>query len=211
MKKIFCWVFGLIGLITMGSCEDSFTMDEEKSFTPVMYAAKEPEVLGEVATTLLIKGVGDLVFDEIEKTDWKIITRYHVKFRGEKPLELEDDDDRDGSVTYTVKEALSTIPTNYEDDILLTFDKTKVTYTYLGSEIELVPDGGLKLMVNIEEKNREEEPLFLQTGNIVFRLCVGYLPVKIHKLPFAVYSSDEKIDEWIKEQEEQAKQNESNK
>lgn len=207
MKKIALFI-SLIGLVlSFSSCEDSFSMDEEKSFMPIMYEAKTPEVLGTEATTLLIKGIGDLVFDEIEKTDWKIITKYHVEFRGSRPLELVDDEDHDGDVTYTVKDALSSIPTNYEE-LLLTYDKLKVTYNYLGSETVLQPDGGLKLVVSIEELKKEDEPLFMQSGNIVFRLCVGALPVKIHKLPFGIFATDEEIDKWIKEQEEAAKKEE---
>ncbi len=210
MKKM-VFIISLIGLVLLPiSCEDSFTMDEEKNFMPIMYEAKTPEVLGEEAKILLIKGIGDLVFDEIEKTDWKIITRYHVEFRGSRPLQLLDDDDNDGYVTYMVKDALSSIPTNYEE-LLLTYDKLKVTYNYLGIEAELRPDGGLKLVVDIEELKREEEPLFMQSGNIVFRLCVGSLPVKIHKLPFGVFATDEEVDKWIKEQEEKAKEQDKTK
>lgn len=203
-KNVF--FISLLGLmVLLSSCDDSFSMDEEKSFTPVMYQAKAPEVLGEEATTLLIKGVGDLVFDEIEKTDWKIITRYRVEYRGDHPLKLLNDDGN-GIVSYEIdSESLFSIPTNYED-VLLTFDKLKVTYTYLGNETVLMPDGGLKLVVDLEESKREDSPIFFQSGNIVFRLCVGSYPVKIHKLPFCVYADDESIKEWIKEHDEDDKE-----
>lgn len=199
MKKIM-FLIGLIGLIlVVTSCDDKFTIDEEKSFTPIMYAAKAPDVLGEEATTLLIKGIEGLVFDEVEKTDWKIITRYHIGIRGNQPLQIKE------GISYDVDGyGLMEISSNY-DDILVTFDKIKVTYDYLGKETELKPEGGLRLLVDLEELQREDEPIFLQTGNIVFRLCVGSYPVKIHKLPFAVYATDEEIEKWIKEQEENAK------
>lgn len=205
MKKNLLFI-SLIGLmLSLSGCDDKFMMEDDKNFTPIMYEAKRPETLGEESTTLMIKGVEDLVFDEIEKTDWKIITKYHVEFRGDQPLKFEDDDDGDGFVDYNVvSDALSTIPTNY-GDIVLTFDKLKVTYNYLGNETELQPDGGLKLVVDIEELQRSDEPLFMQSGNVVFRLCVGAFPVKIHKLPFFVYANDEDVEKWIKEQEENAK------
>ena len=201
-KNVF--IIGFFGLISvLSSCDDHFTMDEEKSFTPIKYAAKAPETLGEEATTLLIKGIGDLVFDEVEKTDWKIITRYHIAIRGNQPLQIEED------LSYNIDgDVLMTIPSNYED-ILVTFDKLKVTYTYLGKETELMPEDGLRLRIDLEELRREDGPIFLQTGNIVFRLCVRSIPVKIHKLPFAVFATDEEIEKWIKEQEENAKNNES--
>lgn len=200
MKKSL-FFFSLMGLmLLLSGCDDSFMMDDNKNFTPIMYEAKKPEILGGEATTLLIKGIEDLVFAEIEKTDWKVITRYNLEHRGERPLELIDDDG-DGSLCYMVNaDALYSIPTNY-GDILVTFDNIKVTYSYLGNEIELIPDGGLKLYVDYEEINREVEPLFLQSGNIVFRLCIGSFPVKIHKLPFCIYSSDEAVEKWLQELE----------
>ena len=200
MKKDVFFI-SLIGLMSaLSSCDDHFTMDEEKSFTPVMYAAKTPEVLGQESTTLLIKGIEDLVFDEIEKDDWKIITQYRIGIRGNQSLQIGED------LQYKIEDdGFISIPTNY-DDILVTFDKLKVTYFYLGKETELMPEGGLNLMVDIEETQKEDDPIFFQTGYIVFRLCVGSFPVKIHKLPFAVYATDEEIDKWIKELEEKEKQ-----
>jgi hypothetical protein len=201
MKKSLFFI-SLMGLmLLLSGCDDSFMMDDSKTFTPIMYEAKQPETLGTEATTLMIKGVEDLVFDEIEKTDWKIITRYHLEYRGDHPLELTDDDD--DYICYDVNgDALFSIPTNY-GEIVVTFDKIKVTYNYLGNEVELMPDGGLKLYVNVEEEKREDDPFFLQIGNIVFQLCVGSFPVKIHKLPFCVYANDEVIDNWIKEVEKE--------
>lgn len=193
MKKILFFTIGLMSLIAVSSCEDHFAYDEEKKFLPLAYEAKEDEEAGAdwVSSTLSVLGIEGLVFDEIEKSDWKIITKSSYVVDAKEGLVI------NGSVFDVENDGgyLLTIPTNHDDDdgILVTLGNTRVTYTYMGKEMLLQPVDGLKLSVRMEETNRTEEPLFMQMGYIVFRLLVGYVPVKIHKIPFMVYDK-EKVD-----------------
>jgi len=197
MKKIiYFFVIGLMSLITM-SCEDHFSYDSGNNFMPITYEAKIPDEVGTVSSTLLILGVEGLVFDEIEKSDWKIITRETTLFRGEEPLVLSENR---FALEYDGAELLK-IPTNYED-IPVTFGNTTVTYEYMGKPVELVAGDGLNISIKIEEEKRVETPFFAQYGKIIYTLMVGYIPVKIHEQTLFVYSDDEIIEEWKKELEE---------
>ena len=203
MKRILFFAIGIMSLVVMSSCEDHFAYDEEKQFMPLAYEAKGDEDGNAdwVATSLSVLGIKGLVFDEIDKTDWKIITQSSFIVGASEELAI------NGSIFPIENDAgdLLTIPTNY-DGILVTLGNTKVTYTYMGKEITLQPVDGLKLSVRLEENYRAEDPLFVQTGYVVFRLLVGYVPVKIHRVPFMVYDS-EKAEEMGAEMPMPTKEN----
>lgn len=192
MKKIFyVWFFGLMSLLTMSSCEDKFTYDAEKNFMPIEYAAKLPVGDEGVATTLLVKGVKELVFDEIEKSDWRIITQANISFRGKEPLNVI-------STSFAIEEddpQLMHVASNY-GDIPVTFGNTMVTYNYMGQEVVLQPENGMHFSVVKEEKERFEEPFFYQKGKLVFRLMVGYVVVKVHEVDFSIIDEDSDVNSY---------------
>ena len=180
-KNLFIAVIGLMSLISMSSCEDYFTYDNEKSFSPIGYDAEIIKEDGdEVSKTLLIKGVQGLVFDKIEKDDWKIITQSEVMFNGNKPLEITRD-----MIEVNEDEPIIRLATNY-DDIPITFGNTAVEYTYLGNKVELPPLEKLQFNVRMEDVKESDVGFYLQVGHLVFRLYVGYVPVQIHKVLFMV-------------------------
>jgi len=192
MKKIiYFFVIGLMSLITM-SCEDHLIYDAENNFLPIMYDAKSPENMEDEVSSLLILGVEGLVFDQIEKSDWKIITKESSGFIGDKPLEIV------GSPFILEEKGaeLLEIRTNYES-IPITFGNTTVTYEYMGKPVELMPSENLNVSVIIEELSRQESPFFAQYGNIVYKLRVGVVTVKIHKQRFLVCSDETAIDKLL--------------
>ena len=98
MKQCLFWLVGLMSLLFLSSCDDKILYDGEANFCPEQYSAKmivsEDETLDKdwVATTLLIYGQRDLVFAEIEKSDWRIITKDRLSLNGKAPLELYQND-----------------------------------------------------------------------------------------------------------------------
>ena len=137
VKKNLFLVFGLMSLITMLSCDDKITFNDDPEFLPIGYVVKSPQDTEELASgelnTLQIMGIGGLVFDEIQKDDWKIITQSEIYFKGNTPLKF----DNDVTEIKNLK-GLIDLPTNY-DDISVALGNTSVTYTYLGKPVELEP------------------------------------------------------------------------
>lgn len=177
-KKSLLLLIGLMSLISLSSCDDKLIYDDENHFVPILYSAKMIEGEEVVSTTLQIKGLHNLVFDEIEKTDWKIITPAEFYVRGHEPLAISQE-------LIPVTDGLMWIQSNY-GDIPVTIGNSKVTYEYMGETMELDPQGGLNLMIHLTVKSCSEDRPFLQYGTIDFALLVGYLPVKIHSINFIV-------------------------
>lgn len=198
MKKIFAiLVFGLMSLMTLTSCEDKFIYDDDKSFLPIGYNAKSPEDDDEehISSTLLILGIHGLVFDEIEKSDWRIVTQSMYAFRGNQPLTLEE---TMIDITDTWSK-ITNIHTNY-GDIPVTFGNMNVNYQYMGENIELEPIDGLSLHVRIEQTGLATDPLFMQHGKVVFHLLVGLCPVAVHEVNFLVLGENNTdgytVEDW---------------
>lgn len=195
VKKNLFLVFGLMSLITMSSCDDKITFNDDPEFLPVGYVVKSPQDTEELASgelnTLQIMGIGGLVFDEIQKDDWKIITQNQIYFKGNTPLEF------DNNVTEIKNlKGLIDLPTNY-DDISVAFGNTSVTYTYLGNQVELEPLEKVSLSISIQEEGTSAEPYFSQYGYIIYTLDIGYLPVKVHKQPFIILSGNNPDWNWV--------------
>ena len=192
----------LVGLLS--SCEDKFVYDEEKNFVPLQYSVKmDIDEDTKVSTTLQIKGMYDLVFEEIEKTDWRIITPAEFVGKGHEPLKITNK-----LIPLTTDDGLIFVATNY-GNIPLTIANTKVTYNYMGQEIELRPEGGLSIMVRISEDKLFDERPFLQYGNVEFVLMVGGVPVKIHSLKFMVIDESGMNSDLIEGNDENNKNNEN--
>lgn len=193
MKKIFLLVLGLMSLVVLSSCEDSFSYYDENEFIPLAYTAKisatdDSDALV-TADTLEILGVRGLVFDYIEKTDWKIITPSKAIFRGNKSLSIDE------SLTPINVKRITEIKTNYDESIPITFGNTDVRYTYRGQLLELEPLDGFNLSVKIEVTHRSEEPFFVEYGNIVYILMADLIPVKVHRQEYFILDKDVQDDE----------------
>ena len=184
-KKIL--LLGLISLVGLSSCEDKFTYDKEKSFVPIGYSPKVPkisgteDVLSEV-TTLQVLGLEGLVFDEIEKTDWKIITPSEFSVKGKEPLSIGNNVLEFG---MKIPNSLLEIGTNY-GALPVVFGNTTVSYQYAKQDIELDPLDEVRLLINIKESERQETPTFFQYGELEFVLTIGDLPIKRHSINFFV-------------------------
>ena len=192
----------LVGLLS--SCEDKFVYDEEQNVVPLQYSAKIYDLDEDTkeSTTLQIKGLYGLVFEEIEKTDWKIITPAEFVGKGHEPLKLIK------NLVPLTDDGLIFVATNY-GNIPLMIANTRVTYNYMGEEIELSPEGGLSLMVKISEDKLFDERPFLQYGNIEFVLMVGGVPVKIHSLKFMVIDENGMNSDLIEDNDENDENNEN--
>ena len=189
MKNLFVLVFGLMSLLTFTSCDDKFTYDDENQFKPYGYTAKlqDSEITDEnviISKTLEIKGVRGLVFDTIEKDDWKIITQSDFSAKGTAPLKIAETE-----IKIDNPDIIIDLHSNY-GDIPVTFDNVKVTYMYRGQLMELRPIEGLRLLIKIEDINRKYEPIFFHYGYIRYVLCVGHIPVKIHRQTFIIMDED---------------------
>lgn len=187
MKKKKILLLGLISLVGLSSCEDKFTYDKEKEFIPVGYSPKVPkisgteDVLSEV-TTLQVLGLKGLVFDEIEKADWKIITPSEFSVKGKEPLSIGDNVFEFG---MEIPNSLFEIETNY-GALPVALGNTTVSYQYAGQDIELDPLGEVRLTVIIKENERKETPYFFQYGELEFVLSIDYMPIKRHSINFFV-------------------------
>lgn len=192
MKQCLFWLVGLMSLLSLSSCDDKILYDGEANFRPEQYSAKmivsEDETVDKdwVATTLLIYGQRDLVFAEMEKSDWRIITKDRLSLNGKTPLELYLDEP---ILIKNYSSEILQIESNY-GCIDCVLDNYMVTYNYLGQDVLLQPKDGLRLTVRVEELNRYNEQYFFQSGYIVFMLSVAYVPVKIHKIPFIIIDED---------------------
>ena len=157
MKKIFAFlVCGLMSLLTLTSCDDRFTYDADKVFMPCAYEVKGPSSGEEVSSTLLILGVNGLVFDEVEKSDWKIMTNSNYMFEGNQPFTLLSDK----IMTIENKNQMMNIPTNY-GNLSIAFGNMNVSYQYMGQDVDLDPLEGFQLKVTIEVKGEMKEPFFV--------------------------------------------------
>lgn len=194
MKKILFLLLGLMSLVGLSSCEDEFTYDSEKNFLPIGYMPKSPtqqelegdEELKEV-TTFQILGMRGLVFDEVEKSDWRIISPAEIDLDGTEPLKIEEK-----AIEIDDFDTLLDIDTNY-GGIPITFGNAKLTYQYMNQEMELIPLDDVWLTVNLIEKNCQKDPFFFQSGEIEFDLLIGYTLIKRHKINFFV--ADPSIDD----------------
>ena len=177
MKKTLFWIVGLIGLTVVSSCEDKISMSEDNNFLPIGYTAKD-------SVTLRICGIADLIFDEITKDDWKIITSGEQVFVGEEPLKVDE------SVIYVNHNKIYLLENNYDAELPITFANTKVTYEYVGNNLELEPLDSLRLFVKVitTKKSEPESQHFFQVGYINYTLTVGYIPVRTHQQNFIVIS-----------------------
>jgi hypothetical protein len=189
MKKTAIMALGLMSLLALSSCEDKFSYIGENQFLPIGYQMKSPEKYDEESSTVQVMGIKKLIFDEFEKSDWKIVTQPNVIIRGDHPLEF-------SKKIYKIEDIndILDLDTNFEEKIPLAFTNTLVTYQYLGEETILEPldEEGFLLQVSVEEEKRVDDgQIFTQVGYIVYRLMVGYVPVKIHKQPFVVASKIE--------------------
>lgn len=186
MKKILFLLLGLMSLVGLSSCEDEFTYDNSKNFLPVGYLPKTPakEEIGEnlnfEVTTFQVLGMRGLVFDEFEKSDWRIISPASISIRGTKPLTLQE-----RVYTITSDDPLLEVETNYES-IPVTIGNAKVTYSYMGQELELQPLEDMKLTVSLKEDIRKEEPYFIQYGSVEFTLSIAYLQIKKHSINYLI-------------------------
>jgi len=188
MKKKKILLLGLISLVGLSSCEDKFIYDKEKEFVPIGYLPKEPKVtdikddLGEIST-FQIMGLRGLVFDEVKKDDWKVITQSDLNLSGTEPLKLEQNIFELG-MKFPTSSALE-IATNY-GEIPVAFANTTLIYQYMGHDIELPPLNEVRLTVIIKENERKETPYFFQYGELEFVLTIGYLPIKRHSINFFI-------------------------
>lgn len=193
-RKILFFVIGLMSLIATTSC-DKITFNDDGEFMPVGYIVKSPDseadISSGVVSTLQIMGIRGLVFDEVEKSDWKIITQPEVAFKGETRLEFEEN-----PIEIELK-GITELLTNFDEDISIAFGNTTVFYTYMGNQVELEPIDKVYLSVKIDEKQLSQKPYFLQYGYIIYTLQIGYVPVKIHKQPFMVTSQNSPYWDWV--------------
>ena len=154
---------------------------------PIGYSPKVPkisgteDVLSEV-TTLQVLGLEGLVFDEIEKTDWKIITPSEFSVKGKEPLSIGNNVLEFG---MKIPNSLLEIGTNY-GALPVVFGNTTVSYQYAKQDIELDPLDEVRLLINIKESERQETPTFFQYGELEFVLTIGDLPIKRHSINFFV-------------------------
>lgn len=182
-KKIFFWVCGLMSLLTLSSCEDKITFNEGGEFLPIGYTIKTPENLDEFKemTTLQIMGIKGLIFDTVEKSDWKIITWDQAVFNGSEPLEFYSN-----NIEIENLKGFVNVPTNY-GDIPVAFGNTDVEYTYLGEQVKLQPLETFRLFVKVElegessDESKSKDGPFIQYGHIVYTLSLGNVPIKTHK------------------------------
>jgi len=196
MKKIFALlVFGLMSLLTFTSCEDYFTYDDDKAFLPCAYEAKSSSDETE-AKTLLILGINGLVFDEIEKSDWKIMTNTSYLFRGKQPLTLMENN----IITVENKNRMLNIDTNY-GNLPIAFGNMNVYYQYMGQQVDLDPVEGFHLLVKVKAEKEIKDPFYAQSGKLTFTLMAGYCPVKIHEVEFLVL--EDGIDENGEQEQKQ--------
>lgn len=180
MKKILFLVYGLMSLVVLLlSCEDEFYYDDTKNFLPSYYKVKGFES----SDTLEIVGIHDLVFDEIEKTDWKIISQSHTDFTGSDSLVLTKS-------LYEIEDEapLLEIETNF-GTIPVTLTNLEVTYEYMGQllKLSLHPNSKMLLFVSVEKVYTfNQNGKFIQSGYIDYTLLVGYVPVTKHRQTYAV-------------------------
>lgn len=192
MKQCLFWLVGLMSLLSMSSCDDKILYDGEANFLPEEYSAKydaETDTdtdVDWVSTTLLIYGPKELVFSEVEKSDWRIITKERLALSGKAPLELYQNDP---ILLRNYNSELLHVASSY-GDIDCVLANYVVTYNYLGQDVILFPKGGMRLSVRIDETAKYEEPYFFQSGHVVFMLSINFIPVKIHKIPFYVIEED---------------------
>ena len=189
-KILLLGLISLVGLELFSSCEDKFIYDKEKDFVPIGYLPKEPKVtetdikddLGEIST-FQIRGLMGLVFDEVEKNDWKIITPSEFSVKGKEPLSIGDNVFELG-MKFPTSSALE-IVTNY-GEIPVAYANTTLIYQYRGQDIELPPLGEVRLTVIIKENERKETPYFFQYGELEFILSIDYMPIKRHSINFFI-------------------------
>ncbi|MBQ9034589.1 MAG: hypothetical protein IJ099_01335 [Alphaproteobacteria bacterium] len=202
MKKILLSLL-LMSLVGMSSC-DKLSFDPNPKFIPygweAVYSDDEPLSADAEASKILIKGMRNIVFDEIEKTDWKIYLPSKVNYEGRQSLQLIGGITDSTTVVDAIENTLIEIPTNYES-IPVNLSNLTVAYDYMGESLKLplIDDNGnkvtMKLSVAIKpEFSKNKNGVFMEYGYIVFRLIANYIIVKTKKLQYVILYSETTSD-----------------
>ena len=211
MKKILFLFLGLISLVGLCSCEDKFTYISENEFIPLGYQPKvenldEIDNTKDVITTFQIKGVKDLVIEEFEKDDWKILTTDQRLLVGNEPMKVYD-----RIVEVDNFNNVIDVPTNY-GTIPIAFMNTVVSHDYMGKTMILQPLGKVNITITVEEVNKQTSPIFMQYGYIHIVLHIGYVPIARQKVQFIILEDTTQIYgwDWDSDEEESPDGTESN-